>query len=686
MMDMSTTSLRLLAVSLHTSPLAVPGGADAGGMNVVVLEQARALAAAGHQVDVVTRRSDPEAPAIRQIAPRLRQILLQGGPATPLAKSAMEQAIEPFSADLERLVADAERAGEPYALIHSHHWFSGIAALPVAQRHHLPHLQSFHSVAAPEDAGSLGSGEPAESAGRIPGERRAAWESHLVIAVSHAEARTVRERYGVPADRVIVVPPGVDTDRFHPSQEPAESRLASPALLFAARLQPLKAPDLALDVLTRLDPAADARLVLVGAASEDFAPFRQELEDTARAQGVAERVEFAGSMDQDQLAARMREAAVLVLPSWSETFGLVALEAQSSGTPVIAWDRAGGVQEAVGPGSRLIAGRDPDVWAEAVESLIGDADAYREASRAVRAFAESRTWQACAHHLERIYAAVVRSGGARHVPADPWHLLRTAGTVLAVHAHPDDETLATGALLADLSSRGIHVAVVTATRGEEGEVVPGAVPAEDPRPLEEIRADEVRRALVALGVDEHHMLGRAPALADGEQSRRYRDSGMRWVQEGVAGPSETAGPESFTHRSLEEAVSDLGALIAHVRPDVVLGYDDEGTYGHPDHLRAHEATAAAARAHGVPFLEVASDPDPEAQAAGEAFSFREHPGSAGAVESALRAYRTQLTVIGPLDESPGGTRVRHVGGQLQDVPLRTGLRLAAESVQDDRSS
>ncbi|MCG7308766.1 glycosyltransferase [Brachybacterium sp. ACRRE] len=673
---MSTTPLRLLLVSLHTSPLAVPGGADAGGMNVVVLEQARALAAAGHQVDIVTRRSDPDAPAIRSVAPRLRQVLLHGGPATPLAKSAMEQAIEPFSADLERLVSDAEQAGEPYSLIHSHHWFSGVAALPVAHRHQLPHLQSFHSVAAPEGSTTLGAGEPAESAGRIPGERRTARESQLVIAVSQAEARTVRERYGVPSDRVLVVPPGVDTARFRPSPLSPQERLEEPTMLFAARLQPLKAPDLALDVLARLDESCRARLVLVGAASEDFAAYRAELEESARSLGLADRVAFAGSMDQDELAARMREAAVLLLPSWSETFGLVALEAQSSGTPVVAWDRAGGVQEAVGPGSRLIAGRDPDVWAEAVESLIGEEAAFQEASRAVRAFAETRTWQACAHHLERIYRAVVH-GGAAHGPSDPWHLVRTAGTVLAVHAHPDDESLATGALLADLSARGTRVVVVTATRGEEGEVVPGAIPEDDERPLEEVRAQEVRRALGALGIDEHHMLGEAPALAEGAAPRRYRDSGMRWVREGVAGPSETAGPTSFTHQDLDQEIADLSALIAHVRPDVVLGYDDQGTYGHPDHLRAHEATAGAACAQGVPFVEVASEPDPEAAADGEPFAFRDQPGSASALAAALRAYRTQLTVIGDLEGVPGGVRVRHVGGQLQDVPLRTGLRITA---------
>ncbi|PWH07075.1 GlcNAc-PI de-N-acetylase [Brachybacterium endophyticum] len=267
------------------------------------------------------------------------------------------------------------------------------------------------------------------------------------------------------------------------------------------------------------------------------------------------------------------------------------------------------------------------------------------------------------------------TGAGRRSPVEPWHLVRTASTVLAVHAHPDDESLSTGALLADLSARGIRVVVVTATRGEEGEIVPGSVAEDATTPLEEIRGLEVRRALAALGVHTHHLLGEAPALEEGASPRRYRDSGMQWVGEGVAGPSDTAGPTSFTHLPEDQEVADLSALIAHERPDVVLGYDDEGTYGHPDHLRAHTVAAAAARAHGLPFIEVSSDPDPEAEVEGLPFAFREQPGSARALEAALRSYRTQLTVLGPLEEGPGGVQVRHVGGQLQDVPLRTGLRL-----------
>lgn len=258
-------------------------------------------------------------------------------------------------------------------------------------------------------------------------------------------------------------------------------------------------------------------------------------------------------------------------------------------------------------------------------------------------------------------------------PADPWQLLERSGTVLAVHAHPDDESLSTGALLASLVAGGTRVELVTATRGEEGEIVPGAVAAEDPRSLEQIRETEIDAATAALGLAARYWLGTPPALAPDSSPRRYRDSGMQWVREGLAGPSETAGPESFSRRPLEQAADDLVALIAQVRPEVVIGYDDEGTYGHPDHVRAHHVTAEACARTGVPMLEVASAVPHEPGATGDgSFVWREHPDVAQTVLRAVDSYRTQLTVVG---EVPGGIAIRHVGGQDDVVALRTGLRL-----------
>lgn len=398
---MTATSLRIAAVCLHTSPLTEPGGADAGGMNVVVLEQSLALARLGHRVDLFTRRSDPDAPAVIEVADGVRLLHLDAGPAAPVAKGDMDAMIRPFREQLR-----PHLAGGDYHLVHSHHWFSGVSALPLARELDLPHLQSFHSVAAPEGSSTLEAGEPAESEGRIPGEQFAATGSDLVIAVSDAEARTVVERYGVPGERLAVVRPGVDVDRFHPCED-VQARRHRPTLLFTARIEPLKGPDLALEVLARLDPARGARLVLAGSAAPAFAEYLESLRALAKELGVEDRVEMVGTLDRDQLAEAMRCAGALLLTSWSETFGLVALEAQASGTPVLAWRAAGGVREAVAPDGLVQGSRDPDVWAETLEALLDDEDRYAAAVRAAREFAASRPWEATAEALASQYTRLV---------------------------------------------------------------------------------------------------------------------------------------------------------------------------------------------------------------------------------------------------------------------------------------
>lgn len=250
---------------------------------------------------------------------------------------------------------------------------------------------------------------------------------------------------------------------------------------------------------------------------------------------------------------------------------------------------------------------------------------------------------------------------------DPWQLLEDASTILAVHAHPDDESLSTGALLTWLAVAGKDVVLVTATRGEEGEIVDGAIGADETRSLDQVRAEEIDQATAALGITQRHLLGTAPALAPGAEPRIYRDSGMQWVREGLAGPSPTAGTDSFSLRPLEDATADLLALIDTVHPDLLLGYDDEGTYGHPDHVRAHHLAAAAADRSRLPLLEVASK-----GAGREGFHWRDLPQTRPTVLAALRSYRTQLTVLGA-DET--GIAIRHVGGQDDLITSETGLRL-----------
>jgi N-acetyl-1-D-myo-inositol-2-amino-2-deoxy-alpha-D-glucopyranoside deacetylase len=245
-------------------------------------------------------------------------------------------------------------------------------------------------------------------------------------------------------------------------------------------------------------------------------------------------------------------------------------------------------------------------------------------------------------------------------------LLPPAGSRLVfLHAHPDDETLATGALLAWLVEQGYVVAVVTATRGEQGEVVPGPFSAlQGTAALVEHREGELAGALAELGVVHHAFLGTPPARAPELPPRRYTDSGMRWLDdtETVAGPGDSAGPDSFTTAAVEDAAADLVAYLAHVSADALVAYDSHGGYGHPDHVACHRIAVAASALAGVPLLEVVSPPLLPMPGAEEFALPRYLP----RVKAALAHHASQLTVV--------GDDVVHVGGQRQ--PILTTVWLA----------
>ncbi|CAN5283158.1 hypothetical protein BH11ACT4_BH11ACT4_20490 [soil metagenome] len=214
--------------------------------------------------------------------------------------------------------------------------------------------------------------------------------------------------------------------------------------------------------------------------------------------------------------------------------------------------------------------------------------------------------------------------------------------VLFVHAHPDDETISTGATIATLVDRGAEVAVLTCTRGERGEVIPDDLQylLGSPDALADYREGELAAALAALGVRDHRMLGEPDARWSGRAPRRYVDSGMRWAADGTAEPLESPDAQSLSAAELGEVAADIAAVLLQLQPDVVVSYDADGGYGHPDHLRAHEATRTAAEVIGVPFYVVK-----EGGAGGATLTVDAAP-VADRKRAALSAYRTQLTVDG----------------------------------------
>lgn len=232
-------------------------------------------------------------------------------------------------------------------------------------------------------------------------------------------------------------------------------------------------------------------------------------------------------------------------------------------------------------------------------------------------------------------------------------------TVLLCHAHPDDETLATGAIALALAARGDRVLVLTATRGERGEVVADLDIPEESLPA--VRDHELRTALAALGVSGHCYLGMPPARAVGLPSRRYLDSGMRWVTPTLAGPADDAAPEALTRADIGEVIADIAAYAQEVRATDLVSYDDDGGYGHPDHVVLHEATRAAALELGIPFHVIVTRQDQPHDTWLDASSQSE------ALDAALDAYRTQFRRV--------GDDITHVGGQPDRVVRAAGLRL-----------
>lgn len=654
--------LRIAMVSLHTSPLASPGDSDAGGMNVVVLAQAKALAAAGHDVTIFTRRSDDAADVVSVDGAPLAVRYLPAGPPTALPKSEIDQHIPEFAAALRDAVAQLDGSGRKPHLLHSHHWMSGIAALDVARQFGIPHLQSFHSIAATGHDQELSKGEPPESPARVPGEARCAQESDLIVAVSRAEARTAIRRLGADPARVTVVRPGVDPSVFFPADQHAQPAY----LVAAARLQPLKGVDLAIESLPHVAADLRPRLLVAGAGSADFADYESELRRLVADLGLDKQVEFVGAKGRAELADLLRGATLALVPSHSETYGLIALESAACGAPVLAW-KAGGLVEAVrdGESGLLLESRDPAEWGATIEALLRDEARLARLREDAVAHAAERTWDQSARELAECYWGAV----------DPslW-LPEGDGPVVFLHAHPDDETIQTGALIRHLTAAGQRVDLLTATRGERGGVVPGPLSHLEGTPeLETHRRGELGRAISHLGIAEHRFLGAPPARAADEPPRRYRDSGMRWITDHLAGPAEDAEADAFTSASVEEAADDVAAYLRAVGARALISYDSFGTYGHPDHVRCHEVAALAAALAGVPLYEVLS-PEVNQQAAGggeaaegETVLMRlgQHR---GALVEALLAHASQVSV----DEEAG--EIVHTGGQREPIEVSAGIR------------
>jgi D-inositol-3-phosphate glycosyltransferase len=397
---------RVGLISVHTSPMDQPGVGDGGGLNVYVREVARRMGARGVEVDVFTRRTDPAQPASRTIAPGVRLHHLDAGPAEPVPKEDLATLLCPFEL---ALAAHPRLAG--LEVLHAHYWLSGWVGRRIARRTGIPLVQTFHTLAALKNA-TLAPGDRPEGALRLVAEAEVARDADQVLVLTCGEARLFHSSFGLSGARLTVVPAGVDLDLFTPEEHGDVRDINGPGggveLLFAGRLQPLKGPDIALRTFAEVRRhRADVRLRIVGGSSggAGVAMSVTSLAELARDLGVADHVTFEPALPQRDLAARLRGADLVLVPSRSETFGLIALEAQACGTPVVA-ARVPGLEVVVGGGGMLVDGHDPVDHARAVLALLDDPERMASARAAALADAAASSWERTVDRLLDAYATV----------------------------------------------------------------------------------------------------------------------------------------------------------------------------------------------------------------------------------------------------------------------------------------
>ena len=397
-------SLRRLAVlSVHSSPLAQPGAGDGGGMSVYVRALASALARAGVECDVLVRREHADQPDAVEVEPGFRVLHLDAGPAAPVSKHDLFELVDPMVDATLDLVASGVR----YDALHANYWLSGAVGHRLKHELDLPLVATFHTLARVKaDAGI--DDDPALRA-RIEHEIVAC--ADLMLASTGAERDQLEMLYGAPADRIEIVPPGVDHEIFHPvdAHRRDEERRALgigdvPTLLFAGRIQPLKGADLAVQTLAEV-PDPDAVLLIVGGPSgPDGGVELARLHEMAAKLELTDRVRFVPPQSHAELARYYRAVDVCLVPSHSESFGLVALEAAACGTPVVA-AAVGGLCSLVDDGvtGYLVDSRDPSDYAEPVARLVADPERAHAMGVAAEARSRRYAWSMTAARLRRLY-------------------------------------------------------------------------------------------------------------------------------------------------------------------------------------------------------------------------------------------------------------------------------------------
>jgi D-inositol-3-phosphate glycosyltransferase len=401
---------RVAVLSLHTSPLDQPGTGDSGGMNVYVRALSDRLADRGVALDVFTRCSGRGVPQVEELGPLVRVIQVQAGPCAPVAKEDLPTFLPAFSGGVMG-------GGEArYDLVHAHYWLSGSAGRAVKRAWDVPLVASFHTLGKVKNLADLDDPEPMR---RLGGEHAVVREADLILAPTPAEAAHLFHLYGARPERIRIVPPGVDLERFRPrAGSEARRRLGLDGrrvILFVGRLQRLKGPDVAIRAFAegrqrRPDLLDEAVLVLIGGPSGpgDAGTEMGRLRRLAVRLGVGDRVRFVPPVPHEELPDFYAAADIVLMPSRSESFGLVALEAQACGVPVIA-SAVGGLPYVVADGETgfLVPPGDHGAFAQGLVRLLGHPGLRARFSGAARRHARRYSWDRTANLVHSIYGELV---------------------------------------------------------------------------------------------------------------------------------------------------------------------------------------------------------------------------------------------------------------------------------------
>ena len=401
--------MRIAFLSMHTCPLAELGLNDTGGMNVYLRETARELGRRGICVDIYTRRHDPDEPMIVPLGENGRVLHLSAGREDE-PKHALFDHLPEFSRNLHEFV---ETFDIDYDLVHSHYWLSGPVALELKQRRQIPAIASFHSLGKTQQ---LVRGNGSESKHRVQTEWQVVQGADRVIAGSPDERDQLQRLYQAQPETTHIVPGGFDREMFHPlDREQARRKLGlsgSKIVLYVGRITAVKGVDILLRAVGSMDEREGLQIVIIGGDPEGAEV--TGLQRLAAELGIQHQLLFRGSVPQSTLPLYYSAADVCVVPSYYETFGLVAVEAMACGTPVVA-ARVGGLRATVADGKTgyLVPWHCPEPYAERLETLLGNDVLRASLGRAASESVEKLTWSFVADNLLEVYGQAL--GRPKHV-------------------------------------------------------------------------------------------------------------------------------------------------------------------------------------------------------------------------------------------------------------------------------